>query len=216
MEVHTFIQSVNPAPLRQLIRPHDTGKNRQKTTSQPPPQRITQKVNLLLRIILRPKTHAPQEKRPLNGLAGVRMTARQRVVVVEHGSLEFKVLFQKGQVSGFLRFADATRAVGGERGDVVDVPHVARLLQVFVAVDFGLLEGPFGERGGVRPHGDFGRVVDELELAGHGFEILLALGVFDLELEECVVVSFSVGVLDRYGGELLVGGVVWRGHIVTQ
>lgn len=65
------------------------------------------------------------------------------------------------------------------------------------------------------PHGDLGRVVNELELAGHGLEVVAYANTFDLELEESVVDTLDGGVTVD-GGELLVGGVVWRSNIVRQ
>ncbi|KFY27218.1 hypothetical protein V493_03638, partial [Pseudogymnoascus sp. VKM F-4281 (FW-2241)] len=194
---------------------------------EPPSNGVTEEVNLRARLVVCPEADTAEEEGPVERLAGVRVAARQGVVVVEHGALDLEPLLEEGHRLDLAGLALETRAVGGDGGDLVDVPDVGGLGDVLVAVDFLLLVGPVGEGGGVGPHGDFAGVVDQLELGGEALEFLLELGgealeflvilaVLDADLEEGVVVATGVGVFDGDGGKFLVGGVVGRGDVVGE
>ena len=161
-----------------------------------------------------PETDAAEQERPLNRLTGIRMATCQCIVVVEDGTLEFDILQQERYVLDLLDLLDKARAVSRYGWYLVDIPDVAGLLDVLIPVDLGLFVGPIRKRGGVRPHGDSRRGVDQFEVPGEAFELLLSLGVFDLDLEQRIVIPLSVCVLDPYCCELLVRGVVWGGNIV--
>lgn len=83
---------------------------------------------------------------------------------MKHGALEFNVLLHERHALGFADLFDQTGGVLGNALDIFHEPGVGRLCDILVAVDFGLFVAPFGERGGVSPHGDFGGDVDELEV----------------------------------------------------
>jgi hypothetical protein len=68
----------------------------------------------------------------------------------------------------------------------------------------------------VSPHGDFGWVMDELEVAGFAAEVLVLLAVLDADFKESVVETIAVGYIKGHGCEFLVGGVVRRGNVMGQ
>jgi hypothetical protein len=70
-----------------LISGNNASEDSKKTAGEPPSQRVTKEINLLLRIILSPEAHTSQQKWPHKRLAGVWVAASQSVVMVEHGSL---------------------------------------------------------------------------------------------------------------------------------
>jgi hypothetical protein len=212
----TDIKCISATTERKLIRSNNTNIHRQQRRSKPPPNRVTQEVNLRTRIIVRPEADTPQQERPMERLARIRMAARQGVIVVEHSALDLEPLLQKRHRLHLSLLALEPRAVLWDGGYLVDEPDVGGLRDVLVAVDLLLLVCPVWERGGVGPHGDFGGVVDEFELCGEGFEFLVWLAVLDADLEEGVVVAGAVGVVEGNGGEFLVGWVVGGGDVVGE
>ena len=66
------------------------------------------------------------------------------------------------------------------------------------------------------PHGHFGRVMDQFELAGLRFEDLPGLAMFDPNLKQGVIVALSISLLSGNGSKFLVGRIVGRGDIMTQ
>lgn len=83
----TFVQSIHAASQRQLIRANHTCKDRQETASQPPPDWISEEVDLLAGIVLRPEANTTQEERPLEGFTRVRVLTGEGIVMEEHGAL---------------------------------------------------------------------------------------------------------------------------------
>ena len=142
------------------------------------------------------------------------MAACQCIIVVEDGTLEFDILYQERYVLDLLDLLDQARAISWNGRDLVHVPDIAGLLDVLISVDLGLFVSPIGKRGGVRPHGDSRRGVDQFEVSGETLELLLSLGIFDLDLEQRIVIPLSICLLDPYGCKLLVCGVIWGGNIV--
>lgn len=144
------------------------------------------------------------------------MARGESVVVVKHGPLQLKVLLQKRYMLDLAWLVLQTLTVGGERWDLLDIPDVAGLLNVLVAVDLCLLVSPVGEGSSMGPHGDSGREMNELEVRRHGLEVLTRLATVDFDLEESFVEAVSVGILKWDGGELLVGWVVWGRNVVGE
>lgn len=210
----TDIKRISAAAERKLVRGDDTDVHSEERRREPPPNRVTEEVNLRARIVVGPEADTAEEEGPVERLAGVGVAAREGVVVVEHGALDLEPLLEEGHCLYLARLALEARAIGWDGRDLVDVPDVGGLGDVLVAVDFLLLVGPLGEGGGVGPHGDFGGVVDELELCGEGLEGLVGLAVLDADLEEGVVVAAGGGIVEGDGGEFLVGGVVRGGDVV--
>lgn len=102
----------------------------------------------------------------------------------------------------------------GQRWDVIDIPDVAGLLKVLIAVNFSLLVGPVGERRSMSPHGDLGGHVNQLEVSRHSLELALAL--INLKLKESIVETISSRLLLGDSGELLIGGEVGRCNIMRK
>ena len=91
----TLFKSIGSTPKRQLISTNDTSKDRKKTARNPPPNRVTQEIDLLASVVLGPEANSPQQERPLEGLTGVRVTAGQGVVVQEHSPLQLQIFAQE-------------------------------------------------------------------------------------------------------------------------
>lgn len=144
------------------------------------------------------------------------MARRQGIVVEEHGALKLKVLLQEWHGLDLALIFLETRRVFRQTRDLLNIPDVGRLGDVLVAVDFGLLVAPVWKRRSVSPHGDLGREVDELEVRGHGLELLLVLAVLNSDLEEGIVETLVVRVFEGNGSELLVRGVERRSDIVSK
>lgn len=212
----TLFQCVNSTAERQLVGTNNTGKHSQQTAGNPPSNRVTEEVDLAAGLVLGPEAHTTEQERPLEGLGSVRVAASQRVVVVEHGTLELKVLPEERHRLGLALLTHQTGAIIREAIDGLGEPQVAGLEDVLVAVDFGLLEAPIGERSGVCPHGNTGRDVDKLDQAGKGAELLGRLAVLDLELEQSIIVALTLGQIGSHSGEFLVGRVVWGSDIVGE
>lgn len=143
------------------------------------------------------------------------MGAGQSIVVEEHGALQLEVFFQEWYALDLLHLLLETRATRWQACDLLNIPDVTGLRNVFVAVDLSLLVCPVWEWRSVSPHGDFRGNMDKLEVRGHGLEVLTRLAVFDLDFEQSLVESLVCNV----GGncsKFLVGWEVWRGDIVGQ
>lgn len=215
-ELLTSIERINTTTLRKLVGADDTSKDGKQTAGQPPAKRVTEEVNLLSGIILGPEADTTEQERPLDWHTGVRMAAGQSVVVVKHGALELKVLLQEGHRLWLASLLDCAWASLWQTRDFLDEPDVAGLLDSLVSVNLGLLVSPVGQRSRVGPHGDLCGEMDQLEVRGHGLEVLTRLAVFNSDLEQGVVEAIAVGSFAIDSGELLVGGVVWRCDIVTE
>lgn len=144
------------------------------------------------------------------------MGGGQRVVVVEHGALKLKVFLEEWHGLDFLGLLLVAGVGFGEGGDLLDEPEVGGLRDVLVAVDFLLFVAPVWERLRVRPHCDLGGVMDQLEEAGHGAEVLVLFAVFKLDFEEGVVVAVTLRFLNLNGGEFLVCGEPGGGDVVRE
>lgn len=62
--------------------------------------------------------------------------------MVKHSTLKLNPFSQETKVLDLLDLLLITLVLKGQRGYVIDVPDIARLLNVFVAVDLSLLVGP--------------------------------------------------------------------------
>ena len=191
----TLIKTIDAATLRKLICTNDTSEDGKKTASYPPADRVSKEIDLLSSIILRPETDTPKEERPLDWLAGVRMAAGEGIVVEEDGALQLKVLDKEWQTLDFPFFFDEARAILRNRWYLINVPNVAGLLKVLIAVDFGLLVSPIRKRSRVCPHCDSRWGMDQLEVAGHALQLLARFCTFDFDFKKSVVVTRSVSVL---------------------
>lgn len=152
--VPTFFKSVDSTTESELIGSEDTDKNREQTAAKPPSNGVSKEVDLLSGVVLCPEADTTKQEGPLEWLTGVRMAARQGIVMVEHGSLEFEVLLQETHWLDLAGFLVASRAVWSQRGDIFRIPEVAWLLGVLVSVDFSLLVSPVWQRIGMSPHGN--------------------------------------------------------------
>ena len=83
----TSIERIHATAHRDLVREQDSSKDSEDGRREPPPNRVSEEVNLLSRVVLGPETDSTQQERPLNRLRRVRVTGRERVVVVEHSTL---------------------------------------------------------------------------------------------------------------------------------
>lgn len=88
----TIIERIHTTTERQLISRKDTSINGKKTASEPPTNRVSEEVDLLLGIGLRPETDTSQQEWPYEWLAGIGMAASQSIVVVEHRTLQLEPL----------------------------------------------------------------------------------------------------------------------------
>ncbi len=144
------------------------------------------------------------------------MAARQRIVVIEDGTLEFDILLQERYVLDLPDLLDKARAVSRYGRYLVHVPDIAGLLNVLVPIDLGLFVSPVRKRSGVRPHSNSGGGVNQFKVSRKAFELLPSLGIFDLDFEQRIVVPLPVRVLEPYCREFLVRGIVRRGNIMRQ
>jgi hypothetical protein len=92
----TVFNGLKSATAGELISCQNTRKHRQKCNSNPPPNRIPQKVNLLTYTVFGPEGDTTEEEGPCDGLGGVRVGGCKGVVVVEHETLEFEVFQDEG------------------------------------------------------------------------------------------------------------------------
>lgn len=198
-----------------MVGADDTGEDGEEGRCDPPAEGVAEEVDLLFGVVVRPEGDTAEEEGPGGGERGVGMGAGQGVVVVEHGALELDVLAEERQVLDLFDFLLVAGVLSSKGRDVIDIPDVAALLDVLVAVDFGLLVRPLGKRLGMSPHSNLGGDVNQLEVRRHGLEVAFAFGIH-LDLEHGIIVTRSVSLLHVYGGELLVGRVVWRRDIVCQ
>lgn len=169
---------------------------------------------MLAGCIVGPEADATKEEGPRDRLAGIRVTTSQRIVVIEHGALKLNVLPQKRQGLGFAHLLLVALAVRRKGWDIVNIPDVAGLLDVLVAVNFGLFVGPVRERAGMGPHCDFGGHMDQLKVSGHCLEILARFTAFNLNFEKSVIVSSSIALLKTNGSKFLVSRIIWRSDVM--
>ncbi len=130
------------------------------------------------------------------------------IVVVEHRSLQFDVFPVEWQGFRLLLLLDQARRSLRKRWNIIHIPDVTTCLGILVPVDLGLFERPFWQRRRVRPHSHLGRVVDEFELPGHGFERRALFALFEADFEERVVEAVSRGDVQWHSCEFLVRGVI--------
>jgi hypothetical protein len=213
---HTLVKSVNTTTLRELIGEKDTSKDGEQTAGQPPTYRVTEEVDLLASLVLGPEADTTKEERPLDGNTGVRVAAGEGIVVVEHGTLELKVLLEERYVLDLARLLLCTFRILGESRNVLGIPDVACLEGVLVSVDLSLLVSPFRQRSGVSPHGDLCGDVDEFEVDRHGLEVHAGLCAIHSDFKEGVVETLAIGIIVTNSGKLLVGRVVGRGNVVGE
>lgn len=188
----------------------------QDTACDPPADRVSKEVDLLAGGIVGPEADTAQQEGPLVGQRSIGVAASQLVVVPEHGPLQLKPLAQERERLDLPLYSRAANIICRKGRDILDKPDVGAGCNLLVTIDLLLLEGPLGERLGVRPHSNLARVVDELEVAGNTLELLLGLAVFNANLKQSHFGLLSVRILPRDGGELLVGGVVGRCNVVRQ
>lgn len=136
--------------------------------------------------------------------------------MVEHGPLQLKPLAKERQCLHLSLLLLAAGVILRKRGNVLGNPHIGADCDLLVAIDFLLFVAPIGKRTGVCPHGNFAGEVDKLEMAGNSFELLAGLRCLDSNLEKSVVLAFAKRFLRRYGGELLVSGVIRRSDIMRE
>jgi hypothetical protein len=142
--------------------------------------------------------------------------AGQCVVVVEHSALKLEVFSEERHRLDLFGLLLVAGVCLGEGGNFLDEPEVGWLCNILVPVDLLLLVAPIRERFGVRPHGDFGWVVKELEEAGHGAEVLVLLAVLNLDFEKSVIMAFTLRLFNFNSGKFLVGGEPRWGDIVRE
>lgn len=211
-----MVEGINSTAKRDLISTNDTSIDSQETAGEPPANGVSEEVDLLAGRVLSPEADATEQERPLVGVASIRMAASQLVVVVEHSSLELEPLLEEGKVLDLALRLLASSIISGQGSDVLNKPDIGAGSNLLVAVDLLLLVGPLRKRLGVSPHGHFAGIVDELEMAGNGLEVLVLLSMLNANLEESIVCTASIGILERDASKLLVGGVVWGGNIVRK
>jgi hypothetical protein len=73
-----------------LIRTYYAREDGQEGRCEPPSYWITEEIDLLPCVVVRPETDSSEEEWPLEWLTGIGMTARESIVVEKHGSLEFE------------------------------------------------------------------------------------------------------------------------------
>ena len=199
-----------------MVSKKDTGVHSEKTAGKPPTNRVTEEVDLLASLVLSPEADTAEQERPLVRVAGIGVAAGELAVVVEHSALEFKPLLKEWNRLDLALRLLATRAVGGDRRNILSDPDVGAGCNLLVTVDLLLLVTPLRKRLGVSPHGDLAWVVDKLEVTGDRLEVLVLLAVLKTNLEEGVLLTLTKGLLGCDSSELLVGRVVRRGNIVRE
>lgn len=199
-----------------MICTQDSGKYSQKGRSDPITNWVTEEIDLLFGAVLSPEADTAEQERPRVRLSCVRVAGGQRVVVIKHGTLEFDVFHVERKVLYLLLLFEVAWGVFWNTGNVIDIPNVAGLLSVFVAIDFSLFERPLRQRGCVSPHGHLGWEVDKFELAGLGLERSGLLSLFQLDLEQSIVMAISRGNIQRDGGEFLICGMIGRCNIMSH
>lgn len=211
-----MVQGINATAERHLVGKDNTNVHSQKGASKPPAKWISNKVNLLASVILSPEADTAQQEGPLVRVAGVRVAARELVVVVEHCTLQLKPLLEEGHCLDLLLGLLATGISSIQRRNVLNQPNVGAWSNLLVSIDFLLFVAPLRQRLGVSPHSNLARVVNELEVAGNGFKVLVSLAVVNADLEESIILAGAVSILVGDGGELLVRGIGRRCNIVRK
>jgi hypothetical protein len=98
----TILDRVDTSPSRQRIGEHDPTPYRHGPDTHPPTGDITHQVDLLPRVIVRPKADPAQEEWPAERFAGVRVGRGETGIVLQHENLELCKLFEKVDVSNRL------------------------------------------------------------------------------------------------------------------
>ena len=212
----TSIQRINSTAEGKLVSGNYASIDSEKTASQPPSKRISKEVNLLAGIVLSPEADTSQQKWPYERFTGIWMATSQGVVVVEHSSLQLKPLLEERYALDLAYLFDQTGAVFRNRWNLINIPNIGTLSEIFISIDFLLLVCPVWERGCVCPHGDLAWIVNELELTGQTLEFLSWPAVLNSDLEKSIVEAISQGLFHGYSREFLVGWVIWRSNIVRQ
>ena len=100
--------------MRELVRTDDAREHGEKTAGDPPADGIAKEIDLLAGVVLGPETDSSEKEWPLNRLTGVRMAARESIVVEEDGTLQLKVFHQEGESLHFLFFLNKARTIFGD------------------------------------------------------------------------------------------------------
>lgn len=179
----TAIQGVDATAQRELVSGNNAGEYSQQAAGEPPANGVSEEVNLLPRLILRPEADSAEQEGPLVRVARVGMAAGQLAVVPEHRPLQLEPLPEEGKRLHLTRRLLSALVVGGERRNVLDEPDVGARRNLLVSVDLLLAMAPVGQRLRVRPHGYLAGVVNEFKVARDTLEFLLVLSMFDADLE---------------------------------
>jgi hypothetical protein len=79
-----------------LIRRENTDKDADRHHTDPPPDNVSDEVNLLAVLVLaRPETDPAEEERPVDRSRSVRVRVGETGVVLEHGDLELEELAEE-------------------------------------------------------------------------------------------------------------------------
>lgn len=78
----TIRNGVDFSPSRDKVCAKDTDVDAHATHSSPPSDQITDEVNLLLAIVLRPEADTTEKERPIDGSASVRVGSSQSGVML--------------------------------------------------------------------------------------------------------------------------------------
>lgn len=148
----TAVESVDTSALSELICANDSGKDSKDGRSNPPSCNVAKEVDLFSCVALCPETNSAHQEGPLNWLGRVRVGRGKGIIVMEHGSLKFKILFEEREMLDFLGLLVVAFIFGWDINDRLAKPDVTLLGNVLVAINFLLLVSPVWKRLRVGPH----------------------------------------------------------------
>lgn len=91
----TIRNGVDSTASGQQIRANDADVYRESDDTSPPPDDVTNQVDLLLGLVVGPEADTTQEERPVDRAAGIRMRSSETGVVLKHEQLQFGELAEE-------------------------------------------------------------------------------------------------------------------------
>lgn len=110
MRIRTWLNGSDPSPPSEHIRADDSNVDRHRNDAGPPADDVTNEIDLLLSLALRPEADTAQQERPVDGLTRVGMRRRQARVMLQHQSLKLEELLEEVHGLGFFDL-DVGRAI---------------------------------------------------------------------------------------------------------
>jgi hypothetical protein len=96
----TIRNGIHAPASRQKVGSKDPDIDRQRNSARPPTNDVTDQINLLLVVVVRPEADTTEKEWPVDGIAGIWMRTGQSCIVLKHEKLEFGEFLEEVHLPG--------------------------------------------------------------------------------------------------------------------